>query len=147
MAASNYRSSLSHLNFGVPQGSFLGTLLFLVYMIPLQHISSAFKEVSYTCYTDDFHLYIHFKPNEVLNLHVLHKCLGFGKGWMDKTFLQSGKAEILDCAPEEHTTSIMETLGPLASYAKSSTRNIGANFESVFPSDVHVHTLVNSCLY
>lgn len=94
VAASNYRSSLSHLNFGVPQGSFLGTLLFLVYMIPLQHILSTFKEVSYTCYTDDIHLYIHFKPNEVLNLHVLHKCLGFVKVWLDKTFLQLNQEKL-----------------------------------------------------
>lgn len=65
--ASNYKSSLSHLHFGVPQGSVLGPVLILVYMLPRQHILSTFKDLSYHCYTGNIQFYIFFKPHDVRN--------------------------------------------------------------------------------
>uniref|UniRef100_A0A8C6K929 Reverse transcriptase domain-containing protein n=1 Tax=Nothobranchius furzeri TaxID=105023 RepID=A0A8C6K929_NOTFU len=58
VAVSKFRSSTTSLTHGVPQGSVLGPLLFLLYLLPLQHILSSFKGISYHLYADDIQLYI-----------------------------------------------------------------------------------------
>lgn len=49
------------LSCGVPQGSVLGHLLFLLYMTPLAQEIQCFKHVSYDLYADDIQLYCSFR--------------------------------------------------------------------------------------
>ena len=50
---SNYNS----FDTGVPQGSVLGPLLFIIYIIPLSNVIRQFKHVKYHLYADDILLY------------------------------------------------------------------------------------------
>uniref|UniRef100_A0A8C6K7Y3 Reverse transcriptase domain-containing protein n=1 Tax=Nothobranchius furzeri TaxID=105023 RepID=A0A8C6K7Y3_NOTFU len=86
VSVSKFRSSTTSLTHGVPQGSVKGPLLFLLYLLPLQHILSSFKGISYHLYADDIQLYISFKPHEMSKLQLLHTCLDSIKTWMVGAF-------------------------------------------------------------
>lgn len=58
------RSKPADLPYGVPQGSVLGLLLFLLYIFPLGEITQQFKAVSYHLFADDLQLYCSFKSSE-----------------------------------------------------------------------------------
>lgn len=55
--ASHIMSNLASLMCGVPQGSVLGHVLFLIRMSPLGKIIQESSDVSYHFSTDDFQLY------------------------------------------------------------------------------------------
>ena len=82
-----YTTETAALSCGVPQGSVLGPILFALYMLPLSHIISKLKGISYHCYADDIQLYVSFKLNETYKLSVLHNCLTSIKDWMTNNFL------------------------------------------------------------
>lgn len=71
LVVSKYRSSSTSLTYGLPQGSVLGPLLFLIYLLPLQHILSPSEDMCYHCYADDIQFCFSFKPPNVSKLHIL----------------------------------------------------------------------------
>uniref|UniRef100_A0A669F551 Reverse transcriptase domain-containing protein n=1 Tax=Oreochromis niloticus TaxID=8128 RepID=A0A669F551_ORENI len=149
VAVSKYRSSSTSLSYGVPQGSVLGPLLFLIYLLVLQHVLSPFEDIRYHCYADDIQLYMSFKPEDVSKLQILNVCLETIKGWVADNFLQLNeeKTEVLVCALDRHVPNIMNALGHLSTSVKSSIRNLGVTFDSALTLDVHVKSLVQSCCY
>uniref|UniRef100_A0A8C6PBL6 Reverse transcriptase domain-containing protein n=1 Tax=Nothobranchius furzeri TaxID=105023 RepID=A0A8C6PBL6_NOTFU len=140
VAVSKFRSSTTSLTQGVPQGSVLGPLLFLLYLLSLQHILSSFKGISYHLYADDIQLYISFKPHEMSKLQLLHTCLDSIKTWMAGSFLQLNeeKTEILICAPDKLVPKVRDSLGQLAFHTKPSVRNLGVTFEPALTLDSRV---------
>uniref|UniRef100_A0A8C6VU81 Reverse transcriptase domain-containing protein n=1 Tax=Nothobranchius furzeri TaxID=105023 RepID=A0A8C6VU81_NOTFU len=149
VAISKFRSSTTSLTHGVPQGSVLGPLLFLLYLLPLLHILSSFKGNSYHLYADDIQLYISFKPHEMSKLQLLHTCLDSIKTWMAGSFLQlnEDKTEIIICAPDKLVPKVRHSLGQLASHTKPSVRNLGVTFDPALTLDSHVSSLVRSSFF
>lgn len=121
VSVGNFHSAVAKLSWGVPQGSVLSPLLFSLYILPLGHIISSFKIISYHLYADDIQLYISFKPWELDKLSTLMDCLKEINGWMTNNFLQMNaeKTESLIFAPESIKSQSSQRLGPLSSSIKA----------------------------
>ena len=88
------------LLFGVPQGSLLGPILFILYIKQLQIIAAKYG-LSVQFYADDSQLYISFYPTKVGDLENItdraNRCLAEIKVWMVENFMKinEDKTELL----------------------------------------------------
>ncbi len=96
----------SQVQYGVPQGSVLGSLLFTLYMLPLGNIIRK-HGVSFHCYADDTRLYISSQPCETHQIKKIMECLVDIKYWMTNNFLllNSEKTDVLIIRPK--TTKLL----------------------------------------
>ncbi len=74
VAVNEELSYRSQVQYGVPQGSVLGTLLFTLYMLPLGGIIRK-PGISFHCYADDTQLYISLRPDETYQFAKLTECI------------------------------------------------------------------------
>ena len=88
------------LRFGVPQGSFLGLLLFAVYASKLFEIVQDHLP-NVLCFADDTQLYLSFDPNsptdQAMALEAMERCISDLRKWMyrDKLKINDDKTEFL----------------------------------------------------
>ena len=82
-------SKIKNVLFGVPQGSLLGPLMFILYTKDLTYIAAKYG-LSIHLYADDTQLYIGFQPVDNINVteELIEKCLNDIKQWMLKNFLK-----------------------------------------------------------
>ena len=84
-------SSPKAIQYGVPQGSVLGPVLFSLYTRPLQDIITSYN-ISYHRYADDVQLYLQYDPSEPLSCEsavtLMQNCITEIGRWMSNNYLQ-----------------------------------------------------------
>ena len=98
------QSSIFDVQFGVPQGSVLGPVLYTLYTTPLGKIIKE-HNINYHMYADDTQLYksVPFSDLQLL-VQSIETCSGNVKKWMtdNKLKMNNEKTEILLCGPKKY---------------------------------------------
>ena len=149
VSINNVLSETTELSCGVPQGSVLGPVLFLLYLLPLGQLIRKFKNISYHLYADDIQLYCSFKLSELHKLSSLTNCLSSIKQWLSENYLQlnSDKTETLIIAPENAIPHIKQCIGTLGASVLPKIRNLGVIFDSTMSLEHHSKLLTKNCLF
>ena len=140
------RSTTVDLSTGVPQGSVLGPLLFLVYVIPLRSVIGRHPGVHHHGYADDRQLYTQFNLRDVDSyrhaLQRLEMCVEEVRVWLltNKLKINSDKTEFMVITTPHYQTTYRAlqpavSVGGIRVHAVSSLRNLGVIMDSTM--DMH----------
>ncbi|XP_078139509.1 uncharacterized protein LOC144539314 [Centroberyx gerrardi] len=147
----NTISDYSKVNFGVPQGSVLGPLLFSIYMLPLGEIFRSYG-IKFHCYADDTQIYIPIRPDDRLQLSNLELCLIAVTNWMSLNFLRlnANKTEMLVVGPKTQLPLVSDltlNFGDSLITQSPTVKNLGVTFDSALSFDAHIKEITKIAFF
>ena len=143
------KSDPQDLQYGIPQASLLGPLLFMIYTILIGAIARL-HNLEIHIYADDTQLYVFFKMKDPISqqkaLCTLQSCITEIRAWMvtNKVHLNDDKTEFLAiCAPRLRAGVTVSSLTVGSSHiaVSSATRNLGVFITRMLMSSVSVRQL------
>ena len=143
------------LSCGVPQGSCLGPLLFVLYASKIFQIVDKHLP-SIHCYANDSQLYLSFCPNASVNQDValarMESCIDDIRNWMlnDKLKLNDAKTEFLIIGTSQQLAKVTISslcVGNSAITPVSSARNLGSWFDAKLTMATNITRTCNSVSY
>ena len=152
---SNRLSDRFGIDFGVPQGSCLGSLLFVIYTSKLFNIVSRHLP-NVHAYADDTQLYLVFKPgnyaNETAAVSSIQSCIRDLQNWMlmDKLKLSPEKTEFLILGTRPQLEKVITShlvVGESRVYTSTKVKNLGSWFDPNLDMISHIDNICSSSFY
>lgn len=148
----NILSDFKPLTRGVPQGSILGPLLFVLYCAD---IVSVIKHCKFHCYADDIQLYISDIPKCTSDaVYKLNEDLGRVADWSLRNclLLNPLKSKFMIIGTKLQVSKILESNPVINIHGQTvervdEARNLGIMFDSNLRFESHVLNLVKNCMY
>ena len=144
-------SAPAALNFGVPQGSVLGHILFVLYTHPISEIVS-YHSLSYHCFSDDNQLH---KSGNITQLpeiiHSTQSCISDVKAWMTNNQLQvnNDKTEMILTATKTvlKSDSVPQSINLEGSDIKfaNTVRNLGVRLDPTLSFQQQISSVCCIC--
>ena len=148
-------SRSSNLDFGVPQGSCLGPLLFTIYASKLFDVIKVHLPTVH-CYADDTQLYVSFSPNistgQFEAVTAIQHCVDDIRNWMtnDKLLLNDDKTEFLMIGTKKQLAKVNIDhilIGDCAIRPKGVVKNLGTWLDSTLSMNSHVNNTCSNAFY
>jgi Reverse transcriptase (RNA-dependent DNA polymerase) len=147
---SDCQSASVTCEFGVPQGSVLGPLLYALYVAPLASVIASFN-VSHMQYADDTQLYIALEGSATTT--IMESCLCAIKEWftMNGLSLNPGKSEaiVTGTSARQRTGVAMDSviLDAISVPTSSSVKSLGVKIDNSLSFNEHVATVYQGAYY
>ena len=150
-SSNNSNSTVRDLAVGVPQGSVLGPVLYLLYTSPLAEVIRSY-DLDYHLYADDTQLYFAFKAKDVEEAKSrVENCVAAICRWMDlnELKLNHDKTEILLIHSKYRVRPPFQslTVGSERLSTSSSARSLGVIFDEHMSFNAHISGICKSSFY
>ena len=140
-------SSSCQLTIGVPQGSILGPLLFILYTKDLQELVKQYG-LSVHLYADDTQIYFSFDINCINpDLSKIQACFSEIKKWMAANFLKLNeeKTKVLELGVYENCITSSVPLGAHSIELSEKAKNLGFYFDDQMSLESQVNHVTKNC--
>ena len=147
------KSSSSTLEFGVPQGSVLGPILYIMYTYPLGQIIRRYENLSFHMYADDTQLYGSvFLENMPDLLDCMQRCVSEVNIWMrsNKLKMNNDKTEILPCSTVHKLSSLENTTLEIDNETvpfSNKVKNLGVIIDSSLSLNAQINSICKAAYF
>ena len=135
--------------YGVPQGSILGPILFLLYISAIEKIALLHGFMIHM-FADDMQLYISFQQIDVLyTVSTIEHCLRDIKLWMSANFLKinEDKTKLMLFLPRTHNRNIFSDLcisfGGSLIFPSQVATNLGVTLDPAMSMSSHINSVTS----
>ena len=146
------RTEPRHVMYGVPQGSVLGPLLFVLYTTEIGNIVHK-NDLNHHSLADDSQIYSSCRTSEVPELKDrLLSCISEITDWTksNRLLINPSKTEFIWCTTARREKTFDQEpfrMGDVTVETSTSVRNLGAYIDSDMSRTTHINHLVRTCFY